>query len=261
MRASHGGPFPLAQGEIAAFRLSIVVASLEALCYRGAAAGGGPVRTLACAQAFSSNFKRLSRLPAAKMRDCSEREIVTATDQTVSGVAGRYASALFDLAQDENAVEPTQAALNDFQALLDESEDLRRLVRSPVFSAEDQIAALDAVAARAGIGGLALNFIRLAAKNRRLFVISDMIRGFGMLVATAKGEVRAEVTSADRLSEAHIDELKAALKASIGRDVQLATKVDAAILGGLIVKVGSRMIDNSLKTKLDTLKIAMKGTA
>lgn len=185
---------------------------------------------------------------------------MTATDQTISGVPGRYASALFELASEEKSAESTGGQLNVFQALLDRSEDLTRLVRSPVFSAEDQIGAIEAICARAGIGGLALNFIKLAAKNRRLFAIADMIRAYGMLAATAKGEVRAEVTSAEKLSDKHVKDLKAALKSTTGREVQLATRVDRSILGGLIVKVGSRMVDNSLKTKLQNLKIAMKGT-
>jgi F-type H+-transporting ATPase subunit delta len=176
-------------------------------------------------------------------------------------VPGRYASALFELASEANAVEETGAGLNAFQALLDSSEDLVRLVRSPVFAADDQIAALEAIAGKAGIGGLALNFLRLITRNRRLFFISEMIKAYNSLVAAARGEVVAEVTSADGLSEQHVADLKAALKASIGRDVKLSTRVDPAILGGLIVKVGSRMMDNSLKTKLQNLKIAMKGTA
>jgi F-type H+-transporting ATPase subunit delta len=180
-------------------------------------------------------------------------------EQTVSGVPGRYATALFELAQETNAVDAVGADLAQFQRLLDESKDLTRLVRSPVFSAEDQISALDAVASQAGISSLALNFIKLVAKNRRLFVLSDMIRGYQGLVAQSRGEITAQVTSAEELSDKQITELKAAIKASAGRDVQLSTKIDPTILGGLIVKVGSRMVDNSLKTKLQNLKIAMKG--
>ncbi|MGE0004464.1 MAG: F0F1 ATP synthase subunit delta [Parvibaculaceae bacterium] len=180
-------------------------------------------------------------------------------DQTVSGVPGRYATALFELAQEGNSVDEIGADLATFQALLDESDDLKRLVRSPVFSAEDQISALEAIASRAGIKSLALNFIKLVAQNRRLFVLTDMIKAYRTLVAQSKGEISAEVTSADALSPTHLAELKAAIKTSVGRDVQLSTRVDPAILGGLIVKVGSRMVDNSLKTKLQNLKIAMKG--
>ena len=186
---------------------------------------------------------------------------MAATGDIVSGVPGRYATALFELAQEENAIEPVAADLSRFQKLLDESEDLRRLVRSPVFSAEDQLAALDAILARAEIGGLAANFIRLVTRNRRLFAIADMIKAYRVLVAQSKGEVAAEVTSAEPLADAHLEELKAAIKASIGRDVDLALKIEPAILGGLIVKVGSRMVDNSLRTKLQNLRIAMKGIA
>lgn len=184
---------------------------------------------------------------------------MAATEHTVSGVPARYASALFELAQEGRAVEKTGADLSTFQELLDESADLSRLVRSPVFSAEDQISALEAICQRAEISGLALNFIKLVTRNRRLFAISDMIKAYRGLVAASKGEIQAEVTAAETLGERHVDELKAALKASMGREVQLSTRVDPAILGGLIVKVGSRMVDNSLKTKLQNLRIAMKG--
>lgn len=180
-------------------------------------------------------------------------------DQTVSGVPGRYATALFELAQEAKAVDQVGADLANFQALMDESDDLKRLVRSPVFSAEDQISALEALCAQAQITSLAVNFIKLVAQNRRLFVLADMIKAYRTLVAQSKGEITAEVTSADALSSKHLADLKAAIKASVGQDVQLSTRVDPAILGGLIVKVGSRMVDNSLKTKLQNLKIAMKG--
>jgi F-type H+-transporting ATPase subunit delta len=186
---------------------------------------------------------------------------LSATDQTVSGVAGRYASALFELAGDNKAVDKTWGDLAKFQAALDSSPDLQRLVRSPVFRADDQIASLEAICEKAGISGLALNFIKLIAQNRRLFSVSQMITGYQQLMAASKGEVQAEVTSAEKLSPAQIVKIKAALKSTIGRDAQLATRVDASILGGLIVKVGSKMMDNSLKTKLQNLKVAMKGTA
>jgi F-type H+-transporting ATPase subunit delta len=186
---------------------------------------------------------------------------VATTDQTVSGVPGRYASALFELSSEEKATEEVSRQLNTFQSAIDQSEDLRRLVRSPVFSAEDQVAALGAVAAQLGITGTTLNFLKLVAKNRRVSVVPDMIKAYATLLASSKGEVAGEVTSAEPLSATQLDDLKAALKSSLGRDVLLSTRVDSSLLGGLIVKVGSRMMDNSLKTKLQTLKIAMKGTA
>ncbi|MGH6854584.1 MAG: F0F1 ATP synthase subunit delta [Aestuariivirga sp.] len=183
------------------------------------------------------------------------------TDQTVSGVEGRYANALFQLATEQNAVDKTGGELAAFQAAIEASPELKRLVRSPVYSAADQIATIDAICAKAKIGGTTLNFLKLVAKNRRLAAISAIIATYSTLLAGARGEVRAEIVSAEKLSDKHIKNVKAALKASIGREVQLTTRVDRSILGGLIVKVGSRMLDNSLKTKLQNLKIAMKGTA
>ena len=183
------------------------------------------------------------------------------TDQTVSGVPGRYAGALFELATADKSTEEVAGQLQRFGAALDQSEDLKRVVRSPVVSAADQVAAMSAVAAELGIKGTALNFLKLVAKNRRLSALPDIIKAYATILSLSKGEIAGEVTSAEPLSAAQITDLKAALKSSLGRDVALSTRVDSSILGGLIVKVGSRMMDNSLKTKLQTLKIAMKGTA
>lgn len=173
-------------------------------------------------------------------------------------MAGRYATALFELAREANAVEAVQAELDRFDALVAESADLTRLVRSPVFSAEEQMQALSAVLERAGIGGLAANFLKLAASNRRLFAVRDMIKAFRALVAQHKGEATAEVTVAEALKDAHVNTLRAALKSVTGKDVDLDVKVDPAILGGLVVKLGSRMIDSSLRTKLNAIRHAMK---
>jgi F-type H+-transporting ATPase subunit delta len=173
-------------------------------------------------------------------------------------MAGRYATALFDLARDANAIDPVKADLDRFDALVAQSADLARLVRSPVFSTEVQLQALAAVLDRAGIGGLAANFLKLAATNRRLFAVRDMIRAFGELVAQHKGEATAEVTVAEALKDQHVDALRAALKAVTGKDVDLDVKVDPGILGGLVVKLGSRMVDSSLRTKLNAIRHAMK---
>lgn len=179
-------------------------------------------------------------------------------DLTVTGMAGRYATALYDLAEESKSVNAVAADLDRFAALLEGSDDLKRLVRSPAFSAEEQLAAVGAILDKAGISGIAGNFIRLAARNRRLFAIEGMIRAFRALVARAKGEAVAEVTVAETLSDAKLDEIRAALAAAVGKDIKLNVKIDPAILGGLIVKVGSRMVDSSLKTKLNSMKLAMK---
>jgi F-type H+-transporting ATPase subunit delta len=190
----------------------------------------------------------------------SERSHVATANHAVSGVGARYANALFDLATDENNVSETGAALSGFLAAFEGSDDLQRLMRSPVFKTEDQMAAIDAIAAKGKIDGLALNFLKLMGQNRRLAAVPGAIVAYHALVAASKNEVVADVTSAEKLSAKQIADLKAALKASVGRDVQLQTRIDRSILGGLIVKVGSRMLDNSLKTKLQNLKVAMKGT-
>ena len=176
----------------------------------------------------------------------------------VSGVAGRYATALFDLASEGETIDALQADLERFDALITESADLARLVRSPVFSAEEQSQALDAVLERAGIGGLAVKFLKLVTANRRLFAVRDMIKAYRDLVAQHKGEATAQVTVAEKLKDEHIDALRAALKSVSGKDVDLDIKVDPAIIGGLVVKLGSRMVDTSLRTKLNTIKLAMK---
>jgi F-type H+-transporting ATPase subunit delta len=174
-------------------------------------------------------------------------------------MAGRYARALFELALDGKAVDAVKADLEKFDAMISESADLRRLVRSPVFGAEEQGRAIAAVLDKAGIAGLAANFLKLITANRRLFAVRDMIRDFRKLVARWKGEVTAEVTVAEKLSDARLEELKATLKAITGeKAVDLNVKIDPSIIGGLTVKVGSRMVDSSLRTKLNAIKHAMK---
>lgn len=177
---------------------------------------------------------------------------------SVSGVSGRYATALFELARDEKSVDAVSADLDRFEAMLKDSADLSRLVRSPVFAADAQQKALRAILAKAEIGGITANFLNVLTANRRLFAVADVIRAFRALVAKFKGEATAEVTVAEQLNDKNLDALKAALKSVTGKDVALNVKVDPAIIGGLIVKIGSRMVDSSLRTKLNSIKNAMK---
>jgi len=184
---------------------------------------------------------------------------VAGTDPIISGMAGRYANALFELALDNKAVDAIKADLDRFDALVGENPDLSRLVRSPVFDADEQLRALAAVLDKAGIAGLAANFLRVVTTNRRLFAVRDMIRAYRALVARHKGEVTAQITVAEPLSDKNRDALKDALKSVTGgKDIDFDVKIDPAIIGGLIVKVGSRMVDSSLRTKLNAIKIAMK---
>jgi F-type H+-transporting ATPase subunit delta len=173
-------------------------------------------------------------------------------------MAGRYAAALFELALEDRALDAVKADLDRFVALIDESADLRRLVRSPVFTAEVQARALTAVLEKAGIGGLSGRFLQVVASNRRLFAVRDMVKAFRTLVAQHKGEVSAEVTLAEQPNEQQLAAIKGALNSLTKKDVQVDVKVDPSIIGGLIVKLGSRMVDSSLRTKLNSIKHAMK---
>ncbi len=176
----------------------------------------------------------------------------------ISGIAQRYAGSLFELARDARQIESVEKDLGRFDALLAGSDDLKRLIASPVFSAEDQLKAVAAVANKAKIGGLAGNMLKVVARNRRLFVVPGIIAAFRRLAAEHRGETSAEVTSAHALTAAQQTELKAALKSVAGKDVAIQLTIDPSILGGLVVKMGSRQIDTSLKTKLDSLKLVLK---
>ena len=180
-------------------------------------------------------------------------------ESPVSGVAGRYASALFSLAQDDRQTDAVAESLAKLDALIAANPDLQRLVRSPVFLANDQLNALNAVLDKEGIGGIAANFVRLVTVKRRLFFIRDMIAAYRQLYDASRGVTRAKVTSAIALSDAHLATLEDQLKAASGsREVDLDVKVDPSIIGGLIVKLGSRMVDGSLRTKLNAIRLAMK---
>lgn len=176
----------------------------------------------------------------------------------ISGMPGRYARALFDLALDGKAIDKVAKDLATLQAMIDASDDFKRLVISPVFTADEQKSSILAVLKKAKIKGLAVNFLGLVAENRRLFAIEAMIKAYNGLLAEHRGEISAEITSAQVLRAKQVKDLKASLKSVVGRDVNLETNIDESLLGGLVVKVGSRMVDNSLRSKLDNLKIAMK---
>jgi F-type H+-transporting ATPase subunit delta len=145
--------------------------------------------------------------------------------------------------------------------MLDDSDDLRRLVRSPVIGRDQQGRAVTALAKQAELGDLSANLLGLLARNRRLFVLADMVRAFDSLLAAHRGEVTAEVAAATPLTDQQTQAIMASLKRATGRDVRLSTTVDPLLIGGLVVKVGSRMVDASLKAKLQSLRLAMKGAA
>lgn len=176
----------------------------------------------------------------------------------VSGLAERYAAALFELADERHALDAVAGDLRELRAMLRDSPDLARLIRSPVLSREEQGKAVAAVAASAGLSPLTADFLGVVARNRRLFAVPSMIEGFLVKLAERRGEVTAEVTAAQPLTEAQQDALTEQLRRAVGRRVSVDIRVDPALLGGMVVKVGSRMVDGSLRSKLQRLQMAMK---
>jgi F-type H+-transporting ATPase subunit delta len=183
---------------------------------------------------------------------------LSANNSVLSHIARPYASALFDLADEADELPAVEKGLDQVAQLAGTSADFAGFLRSPVISADDKSAAITAMIKKAGARGLVANFLSLVARNRRLFALVTMIGEFKRLAATARGEMRAEITSAAPLSAAHKKGLAAALKKKLGNSIALDTRVDPTLIGGLQVKVGSQMIDTSLRTKLTAMKMAMK---
>lgn len=176
-----------------------------------------------------------------------------------ASLSGRYATALFGLARDEKAIDAVSASLATLKSALADSDDLRRLTTSPLVSRDQATKAIAATAASLGLDVLTTKFLGVLAQNRRLGQLGAVIRAFGQLAASHRGEITADVTSAHPLTATQVKALKARLKTQLARDVAVDLTVDPAILGGLIVKIGSRQIDGSIRSKLNTLAIAMKG--
>lgn len=175
-----------------------------------------------------------------------------------SGIAARYATALFDLAKEEGVLAQLEADADALSAAIAVSEDLRAVIASPVITREEQAAAMAAVARALNVSGLTASTLGLMASKRRLFVLPQLAADLSARIAAEKGEVTAEVTSAAALSADQAAALATVLKAKIGKDVKLKTAVDETLIGGLVVKLGSTMIDTSVKSKLAALQNAMK---
>ncbi len=186
---------------------------------------------------------------------------MAAASSEASGLAGRYAGALFDLAKDQKALDQVHDDLRGLKALLGESVDLTRLIESPAISRDDQVNALTAVAKKAGASALTVKFLGLLAQKRRAFALPDVIDAYAALVSEEKGEVQAEVISAIELTDEQAEGVRKKISDTVGKTVTMTKRVDPSLLGGLVVRVGSRMIDASLKTKLHQLELAMKGAA
>jgi F-type H+-transporting ATPase subunit delta len=184
---------------------------------------------------------------------------VQVSSKAVGAIADRYATALFELAEQDSLLDGVAADLRALAGLVVQNDDLRRLLRSPVLSRTEQRKALVAVATRAGFNEITGNFLGVLAVNRRLFALKAITEAFLDRLATHRGEVTAHVAAAVPLSQNQLGALGSTLKKFVGRDVSLDIVVDPGLLGGLVVKVGSRMVDGSLKTKLQHLQLAMKG--
>lgn len=184
---------------------------------------------------------------------------MTTQIDAITGETGeRYARALFELADDAGELAAVEADVETLGAALSESEDLRRALTSPVFRTADKAAALKALAEKLELNTLTARFLGVVANNGRAGDISKMLRAFKALAAKKRGSATAEVVTADALTQAQLKELTAALKTALGRDVEVRTEVREDLIGGLIVKVGSRMFDSSLKSKLEGLRKTMK---
>jgi len=184
---------------------------------------------------------------------------VSSSKSATGGLAARYASALFDLAESEKSIDAVTSDLNQLSNMIADSGDLNRLLRSPVITREDKGRAMAALAEKASFNDLTRRFICVVADNNRLFVVADMIAAFRKILASYRGEATAEVVSATKLSDNQLKALTDQLKKAVGSKVAVDASVDPELLGGLVVKVGSRMVDSSLRTKLQQLRLAMIG--
>ncbi|MAF95342.1 MAG: F0F1 ATP synthase subunit delta [Rhodospirillaceae bacterium] len=184
---------------------------------------------------------------------------MSAESMGATGLAGRYATALFDLAEADDQLDRVSDDLGQLGRMIEESGDLTRLIRSPAISRQDQGWAMAAILEKAKISGLTRNFVGTVAKNRRLFALSAMIAAYQGLLAQHRGESTAEVVSARPLTKKQIERIGGSLKKAIGSKVAVDAKVDPGLLGGLVIKIGSRMVDSSIRTKLMQLRLSMKG--
>lgn len=234
------------------------VAGLEAVCYIHADfSARRPGRAALCraSPAFNGPTCRTGR---AGERAETGREDVSEPASISTGIAARYATAVFELAREDNALDALESDIAALSAAIDESEDLRALIDSPVYGREEQAAAMGAIAEKMGLSGTVANTLSLMASKRRLFVLPQLLGELSRLIAEAKGEVTADVTAAKALSSDQQAKLAETLKARVGKDVKIKMSVDESLIGGLVVKVGSRMIDTSIRSKLAALQNTMK---
>src|SRR5258708_1328579 len=225
------------------------------VCYQPRASGGTPPDGFSFSKS-AQNF----RLPALAMSPSISKDFPRVASQGtgVSGLADRYATALFDLADERRSLDQVSEDLRRLRAMLNESAELRRLVRSPILSRAAQGRAITAIAERAGLSPLTRSFLGLVAQNRRLFAVPAMIDAFLARLAARRGEITAEVAAAQALTPAQLDAVNEQLRRAMGSKVAVEVRVDPALLRGLVVKVGSRTVDASLRSTTHRLQLSMK---
>jgi F-type H+-transporting ATPase subunit delta len=231
--------------------MTLTVAGCRVLCY-----------TRAGFETHASGVRHgwvLARVKVSRRPDEGNGRVdVSETASISTGIADRYAAAIFELAKDEKAIATLETDVDALDAALAESLDLRSMIASPLVSREEQEKAIEAIAVKMGLSTLTRNALGLMATKRRLFVLPQLIAELRKMIALEKGEVTAEVVSATPLTAAQTASLIATLKKRAGKDVKLKTTVDESLIGGLVVKLGSMMIDTSIRAKLAGLKNAMK---
>lgn len=196
--------------------------------------------------------------PSAPTRRKRRTTVTTQTDAITGETGERYARALFELADEAGELQAVEADVDSLLAAIGGSADLRRALASPIYKSAEKAAALGALAATLGLSGLTARFVGLAARNGRAADLQKIFRAFKALAARRRGSATADIVTADALTAAQLKELTTALKTALGRDVEVRTEVREDLIGGLIVKVGSRMFDSSLRTKLEGLRKTMK---
>jgi F-type H+-transporting ATPase subunit delta len=227
-----------------------VVAGQKPVCYTHADFDGPPV-------GGSRTLPRFAPANAAGAQDIG-RVDVSEPASISTGIAARYATAIFELAKEGKSLTDLEADIGVLDAALKDSAEFRDLIASPVYSRGEQAAAMTAIATKAGLSQIVSNTLALMASKRRLFVLPQLVRELRAHIAAEKGEVTAEVTAASALTKTQQDKLARTLKERVGKDVKINMSVDESLIGGLVVKVGSRMIDTSIRSKLAALQNSMK---
>jgi len=223
----------------------------------GTASATSPLISIGANLSCRTNFLGIANSARRRVNNIGRVDVSEPASISTS-IAVRYATAIYEIAKEEKALAALEDDINTLQSALADSEDFRALISSPIYTRDEQATAISALAAKMGLTGTMANTLALMAQKRRLFVVPNLLATLREVIAEDKGEVTADVLSAKALTKAQADKLSKSLKASTGKTVTLNATVDESLIGGLVVKVGSRMIDTSIRAKLNSLQNAMK---